>query len=544
MGVLNKWGLWLPRTTFLLISAWSTAADLKPHSSDSYVHLFWVARSMKSRLVARPLSPPLAPVATSGPAATAACPLPLRDGQPPLGVMARTPSPSLSAASRVDLSGYSSGSESRSYVEVARGNATLAGAAGAEGASGSCSRPARVASIVVAPGPAALARVPASLRLGERVELVEEGWEHAEKKRRQCRFSPPLPSLPVRPEIPMELAGRCFNCLGSDHVAALCRNECRCRRCFEPGHMAKVCPNQRISPPPAYQACSPTRPRAPAASVVPAGAVPVGAAPTVPATAVLVAASVRQVGAGPVAAVEALPARVVVPGVVRAPPEALLRREACIIARSPALTAAEEALKWGAVVTVSGNRRRIAVSEMRGVICRACPVVEGHFSIHKFWPADFLCVFDSSAARDSVLAAGQVTGTGFSLRFGLWNRQLQERLRTLRFRVRLEMEGISAHAWDAGSAATMLGPVCWVERVGTDTALREDLGRFTVYAWTDDPSKIAREMTRGIPEPPPAELLEGADKLFLSLEDLIPNSVEILDYPIIIHLPCVEDRSV
>lgn len=54
--------------------------------------------------------------------------------------------------------------------------------------------------------------------------------------------------------------------------------------------------------------------------------------------------------------------------------------------------------------------------------------------------------------------------------------------RTLPFRVHLELEGIPPHACSDESAVAILGSSCKVERLGSETASKADLGRFRVFA--------------------------------------------------------------
>ncbi|KAM0918014.1 hypothetical protein ACQ4PT_009380 [Festuca glaucescens] len=93
--------------------------------------------------------------------------------------------------------------------------------------------------------------------------------------------------------------------------------------------------------------------------------------------------------------------------------------------RSEAVDEAERALRWGLVAFVSGTRRSVSSAAVSAEIVDSFPAQEGHFSVHRFWPADFLIVFDSRAFRDSLLASNPLDGRDFSLRFGVWNRQLQ-----------------------------------------------------------------------------------------------------------------------
>ncbi|PNT64639.1 hypothetical protein BRADI_4g30771v3 [Brachypodium distachyon] len=223
-------------------------------------------------------------------------------------------------------------------------------------------------------------------------------------------------------------------------------------------------------------------------------------------------------------------------------PGARPRGEYRIIPRSRAVDAAEEALAWSLVVTVAGARGRVPSSAIDALISRACPLASGLFSVHHFWPEDFLRVCSSEAVRSAILAVGVVQGGGFSPRFNKWNRQLQPTLRPLRYMVYLELDGIPPHAWNVETAKFILGPACWVKRLGTETANRDDMGRFSVIAWTVNPEGIVSELEIGIPEPLPP--LDADDhEIFLKQSDLIPVVVSVLDYPVIVHLLRVEDRE-
>ncbi|KAM0890232.1 hypothetical protein ACQ4PT_027173 [Festuca glaucescens] len=116
-------------------------------------------------------------------------------------------------------------------------------------------------------------------------------------------------------------------------------------------------------------------------------------------------------------------------------------RERCIIYRTPEVDDVEHALRWGVVAFVSGTRHSVT-SEAAAAVLGHFPALEGHFSVHRFWLAEFLLVFDSRANRDALLAANPLDARDFSLRFGLWNRQRQATRHVFRFRVHLEVVGI------------------------------------------------------------------------------------------------------
>lgn len=132
----------------------------------------------------------------------------------------------------MDLSPPSSDSKSgRSFCDVVRGEAELASSSRAPVVQ--AIRALRRASVVVpqverAPAASRLGdrvKPPVTTRLGSRVDspVDGDGWHLAGKKRpRRSRLSPELPVLASRRDMPPDMAGLCYNCLGDDHVAALC----------------------------------------------------------------------------------------------------------------------------------------------------------------------------------------------------------------------------------------------------------------------------------------------------------------------------------
>ncbi|KAM0868421.1 hypothetical protein ACQ4PT_041335 [Festuca glaucescens] len=156
--------------------------------------------------------------------------------------------------------------------------------------------------------------------------------------------------------------------------------------------------------------------------------------------------------------------------------------ERCIIYRTPKVDEAERALRWGLVAFVSGTRRSVSCSAASAVIIECFPSLASHFSIHRFWLSDFLFIFNTRANWDILLADNLLDGRDISLRFGVWNRQLQATRRTFRFRVHLEVVGVPPVAWSMSTAKTILGSSAWVERLGTETTSKADMGSFRIMA--------------------------------------------------------------
>jgi hypothetical protein len=145
------------------------------------------------------------------------------------------------------------------------------------------------------------------------------------------------------------------------------------------------------------------------------------------------------------------------------------------------------------------------------------------------------------ARRDEVLnaGAGVLDAADFSLRFSPWNRQLQGTRRVFSYRVHAEVVGVPAIAWSLATAKTIFGSSAWVERLGTKTASRADMGNFRVTAWTDDPARLPRSKQLWLAEP--LEFDEEDEDLLLPVAALVPQEVALLEYKASIHVMRVED---
>jgi hypothetical protein len=109
----------------------------------------------------------------------------------------------------------------------------------------------------------------------------------------------------------------------------------------------------------------------------------------------------------------------------------------------------------------------------------------------------------------------------------------------MRFRVHLEVVGVPAVAWSMTTARMILGSSAWVERLGTETASREDMGSFRITAWTDDPKLIPKSKEIWVAKP----LCFGDedDDLLLPVEALIPEEVALIGHEATVHLVRIED---
>ncbi|KAM0840825.1 hypothetical protein ACQ4PT_059400 [Festuca glaucescens] len=403
---------------------------------------------------------------------------------------------------------------------------------------------------------ALVVRRPESSRGMESGSRFGHGDRRGPQPKRQ-RYRGPLPSLAVPEGVPAGLAGLCFNCAEPGHVASMCTGKHRCLLCKSEFHVARHC-------------------TAPVAGAVAGagrqsvkerlGGRETRAAPeargrdvVAPAAETLFERGLRRERE----IRDASPRRQVdVDAGVSSYDRSLRREQAlrdaelssadraaeveaarpavehCIIYRTEEVEAAERALRWGLVAFVSGTRRTVSCSAASAAVLERFPELQGHFSIHGFWLADLLFVFDSRVSRDVVLAANPFDGRDFSLRFGMWNRQLQARRRVFRFRVHLEVVGVPPLAWSMATARLLLGSSAWAERLGTDTTSKSDMGSFCITAWTDDPAAIPKSKKLWLAKPLVFD--EDEDDLLLPVEALVPEEVALLEYEATVHIVRVE----
>ncbi|KAM0914629.1 hypothetical protein ACQ4PT_011374 [Festuca glaucescens] len=362
------------------------------------------------------------------------------------------------------------------------------------------------------------------------------------------RYRGPLSSLAVPEGVPAGLAGLCFNCAEPGHVAGMCTGKRRCLLCKREFHVARHCTMPVAGavavgappPPPRSGAAPPPQlvnhaPAAPAPRPLPPPAQP----PAGPSQDLAAARAPTGLYDRSLRREQALRDAALSSADRAAEVEAARPAvERCIIYRTEEVEAAERALRWGLVAFVSGTRRIVSCSAASVAVLERFPKLQGHFSVHGFWPADLLFVFHSRASRDVVLAANPFDGRDFSLRFGLWNRQLQARRRVFRFRVHLEVVGVPPLAWSMATARLLLGSSAWAERLGTDTASKSDMGSFCITAWTDDPAAIPKSKKLWLAESLVFD--EDKDDLLLPVEALVPEEVALLEYEATVHIVRVE----
>jgi hypothetical protein len=82
------------------------------------------------------------------------------------------------------------------------------------------------------------------------------------------------------------------------------------------------------------------------------------------------------------------------------------------------------------------------------------------FTLHRYWPEDFLVIFSNPVDLRRVLEAPPLPQAEMVLRFRRWNRLATADGDSMRYRVLLEIRGFPSHAWSATTAQIILGDAC------------------------------------------------------------------------------------
>lgn len=92
--------------------------------------------------------------------------------------------------------------------------------------------------------------------------------------------------------------------------------------------------------------------------------------------------------------------------------------------------------------------------DARSAIIATAGVNPAEFTMHPFYPENFLIICGSQAVRDRVLAAQPLPLGATSLVLRPWMHLAHAEMSALLFQVSIELEGILVHAWKEGSAAS------------------------------------------------------------------------------------------
>lgn len=220
-------------------------------------------------------------------------------------------------------------------------------------------------------------------------------------------------------------------------------------------------------------------------------------------------------------------------------------REACVVPLSQAMRDMERCLERALIVCVGGTRPEVTTQEVARAIQDERGLPRDSFSIHPYFPENFLVVFNSHSNKDRILRGGPIKTSNFLLLVRQWSRLAQAISQPLRFRVKLSLEGLPLHAWSLAAVSAILSPSCWIEAFDESSTSRADLSAFRLVAWSLNPSLIPKEKSVLLAEAdfrPDGSILEYGTQVFAkpSVSRVLR---EALRYNVIIHIHEVVDFS-
>ncbi|CAL4956555.1 unnamed protein product [Urochloa decumbens] len=371
----------------------------------------------------------------------------------------------------------------------------------------------------------------------------DEGWEVARgRRRREHHADCPAPS-PSRP-VPTDLVGRCFNCLGIDHVAVVCKNPSCCLKCRREGHHSRDCCRGRAQP--RRQLPRPT-PRRPAQEF------------SDPSDATMSARSAstgREFSPPPLCAASPPPATshhqhqqhtdsdVSMLSLPPSPrklghPSRCPRKEICVVPRTPEIDTAEAKLPSCALVAmVGGTGPSVHPAQVGRSLEELYVLLPDEYTVYRFHPEDFLVEFTSTAAANCVLHASPPPDAPFQLVWKRWRRQLSASLASLRYKVLIKLKVILTHARNTTTAQIVLAPACSCLQEAPPHVAGDYRKCYYVAAWCIHPDLVPVEKLVFIPEPCEQT---GGGNLFLRPEEIIHSKHDGLWYRVQVKVIQVQD---
>ncbi|SPT16587.1 unnamed protein product [Triticum aestivum] len=206
-------------------------------------------------------------------------------------------------------------------------------------------------------------------------------------------------------------------------------------------------------------------------------------------------------------------------------PVAASLSEVCIVQRSAGMEDLERRLQLAVVVYVGGARPPVSCEEATVMLAAQLDIPRHRFSVHKFFPEDFLVAFASHEFRNKALAQPVVLHQGVQLHIKPWLRRAQATARCMRVQADILIEGVPSHTWTKETAAELLGSSCLIDSLAPETKNRKDLSLFKLRAWCVDPDEVPVSRRLWVLEPVAADPAERR-----------PSFRQLLEYPTLIHI--------
>jgi hypothetical protein len=154
---------------------------------------------------------------------------------------------------------------------------------------------------------------------------------------------------------------------------------------------------------------------------------------------------------------------------------------------------------------VAGAQRGIASDQVGRLLEEFYVLLHDDFTIFRHAPEDFLVVFNTPEVAQRVLHVVLPVDAPFQLVWKRWRRQNTTKYGPLRFRVLVELKGISAHARNVHTAQIILGAACSNLVEATLSLVGNNHRCLYVAAWCIHPDLTPTEKWIFIPDPPPVK---------------------------------------
>jgi len=218
---------------------------------------------------------------------------------------------------------------------------------------------------------------------------------------------------------------------------------------------------------------------------------------------------------------------------------------ACV-ARVPALVEEERNLELNTLLAVQLDARIVLSDEqVRRDALRQLRISEWSLRVTKIAAATFLLQFDDPALRTAALGGRGITVGHTGLHLRPWTRQHGAQASKIKYRVRLCLEGVPAHARHGEVVAPLLSAPSFVEKICDKTYAEKEKEKecLCVWIWTDDPTGIAKSGTLRIEEP-----IAATEEYLIHLGNMgspyvRSDQAELLKYEVLIHIDQVQDFS-
>ncbi|RLN38860.1 hypothetical protein C2845_PM01G27360 [Panicum miliaceum] len=325
-------------------------------------------------------------------------------------------------------------------------------------------------------------------RLGEREWPIKE---------RLGPCSPPVGSLLLL--LRAKAVDRCFNCFARDHRIAQCRDPPRCILCSRSGHKARYCK----------------------AAVTRGGQV-----------------SGAHSAAGSVRRGEPKATKAAMEEFIPGEPDRRPEKVVACAGRTAAIREAERDVMLHTLLGVQLDARvalncdvigRDALQQLR--------IPEYALSVSKVKAATFLLRFERPEQRNAALGRGLLAVGRTQLHVMPWTRQFGAASSKLKYRVRVCIEGVPAHAAQVEPITKLFPSSTFVEKIDSGMNTEDERACVCVWVWTPNPDEIAKEGVLWLEEP-----FEFTGE-YMELPKLRNEEVGMLDYKVILHIDRLVDYT-